>query len=285
MYPIILNLGPIPLHAYGLMMAIAFITALHFIQKDAKNAGYDPKIFADLAFIVLPLGIIGARLAHIIMFKETYSWSDPIGWIAVWNGGLVFQGGPPLAITFGFWYLNKHKVSVWKACDIIFPYVALGHGIGRIGCLLKGCCFGATTNSALGIQFPRIIEGDKITGSPAFLDHLARFQEITVDSTHSLPVLPTQIFSFLGLILLFAILFLMRKYWKPFEGFTFPVYLILYGIFRFWVEGLRGDHNPITVFNLSDQQLFALLGSLIGLIFFFILRAYQLKKTQKPDPS
>ena len=281
MHPVILNIGPFPLHSYGLMVAIGFLTVLHFIQRDAKIAGHDPKIFADLAFVVLPLGLIGARIAHIMMFPEYYSLQDPLGWFAVWNGGLVFQGSPPIAIVYTIWYLKRHNISFWEGADIIFPYLALGHAIGRIGCLLYGCCFGAPTDSFWGIRFPRFISDGNITGSPAYLDHLGRYEEITRESTHSIAVYPTQVFSFIGLMVIFGLILAMRKYWKPFQGFTLPVYLMLYGIFRFWIEGLRGDHNPIRAFNLTDQQLFSLIGALIGLFFFVGLRKFQEKAKEK----
>jgi len=284
MHPVILKLGPITLHSYGLMMAIAFLVVLHFIQKAAKKAGYEPKVFADLAFIVLPLGIIGARLTYIIMFRDSFSISDPLGWIAVWKGGLVFQGGPPVAIAFGYWYLKKHQIPFWKACDIIFPYLALGHGIGRIGCLLYGCCFGAPTDAAWGMRFPRIINGDSITGSPAFQDHVDWYTEVTVESTHSLAVHPTQIISMIGLFMLFGIFIWMRKSWKPFDGFMFPIYLMLYGFFRFWIEGLRGDHNPVMVLNLTDQQIFSLSGAIFGLYFFLWLKKHQ-NRTSDTAPN
>lgn len=283
MYPIIAKLGPITLNSYGLMMAIAFLTVLHFIQRDAKKAGHDPKIFADLAFVVLPLGLLGARIAHIMMFPQHYSLNDPVGWFAVWNGGLVFQGGPPIPILYAIWYLRKHKVSFWAAADIIFPYLALGHAIGRIGCLLKGCCYGYPTDSFLGIQFPKFIEDGIITGSPAYLDHLEYIEGFTRDSSHSLAVIPTQLFSFVGLMMICIILLAMRKYWKPFKGFIFPVYLILYGIFRYWVEGLRGDHNPLVQFDMTSQQLFSLMGACFGIVFFFVLRWYQLKTNPKSE--
>lgn len=281
MYPVILNIGPFPLHSYGLMVAIAFLIVLHFIQRDAKKAGHDPKIFADLAFVVLPLGIIGARITHIVMFPEYYSLQDPLGWFAVWNGGLVFQGCPPIAIVYAVWYLRRHNISFWEAADIIIPYLPLGHAIGRIGCLLYGCCFGAPTDSSWSIQFPRIISDNKITGSPAYLDHLGRYQEITRESTHSLAVHPTQVYSFIGLMIIFVCILALRKYWKPFHGFTLPIYLMIYGLFRFWVEGLRGDHNPVAAFDLSTQQWFSLVGALLGLIFFFGLRKFQQKSDEK----
>lgn len=287
MFPEIFRIGPVPLHSYGFMIAVGFLTALFFVQRDAQKAGYDPKLFADMAFVVLPLGLMGTRLAHIIMFPQFYSWSDPVGWIAVWKGGLVFQGGPPIAIAYVFYYFRKHDISFWKGADIIFPYIALGHALGRIGCLLKGCCYGAPTHLPWAIRFPSIIDPDTnlITGSPAFLDHLKRFADVTVESTHSHAIHPTQLYSFAVLMTVLAIMLAMRKWWHPFHGFTFPMYFVVYGIFRTWVEFYRDDNNPSHAFNLSDQQMLSLIGVALGIIGFFALGYYQKKKASSPETA
>jgi phosphatidylglycerol---prolipoprotein diacylglyceryl transferase len=274
MHPILFEIGFLKFNSYGLMIAIGFLTALHFIQRDAKAAGLDPKKFADLAFVVLPLGIVGTRLAHIIMFPELYSWSDPIGWIAVWRGGLVFQGGPPLALIYVYYFFRKHNIPFLKSADVIFPYLPLGHGFGRIGCFLKGCCYGAPTTVPWAISFPKQVDesAGTITGSPAYIDHLNRFAEVTLNSAHSLGIHPTQLYSFAGLMTICGILLAMRKYWHPFDGFTMPAYLVLYGVFRFIVEFYRGDHNPVHIWGLSDQQLFSLFFAALGVVLFFVLR-------------
>jgi len=273
MIPVLLEIGPLTIHSYGLMIAIGFLTSLFFIQRDAKKAGIDPVIFSNMAYIALPLGIAGTRIAHIIMFPEHYSWSDPIGWFAVNRGGLVFQGGPPVGMIFIYYYLKKHRISFWKAADIIMPYLALGHAFGRIGCLLAGCCFGKVTDVSWAITFPKQLnDKDQIIGSDAFQAHLVDFSDITIASTHSHPIHPTQLYAFFGLMLLCGTLLLLRKHWHPFVGFTFPMYFIIYGIHRTIVEHFRGDGNPVHMFNLTDQQIFALLFSVLGVVLFFILR-------------
>jgi phosphatidylglycerol:prolipoprotein diacylglycerol transferase len=255
------------------MIAIGFLTSLFFIQRDAVKAGIDPIRFSNMAYIALPLGIVGTRLAHIIMYPESYSWSDPVGWFALSRGGLVFQGGPPAGMIFIYFYLKKHKISFWKAADIITPYLALGHAFGRIGCFFAGCCYGKVTNVPWAITFPKQVDEEGlITGSEAFRDHLVEFSDVTYASAHSHPIHPTQFYAFTGLMLLFGILLFLRKHWHPFVGFTFPVYFIIYGIHRTIVEEFRGDNNPVHILNLTDQQVFALLFSILGVVLFFILR-------------
>ena len=92
MLPVLFRIGPVPINSYGLMIATGFLVALYFILRDARKAGLDEKAISDAAFFVLPIGILGTRSLHIVMYPETYSWSDPVGWFAIWRGGLVFQG-------------------------------------------------------------------------------------------------------------------------------------------------------------------------------------------------
>jgi phosphatidylglycerol:prolipoprotein diacylglycerol transferase len=274
MWPVLFNIGPVPVNSYGLMIAIGFLTALFFIQREAKRVGLDPAVFGDAAFPALFLGLAATRVLHIVMFPEFYSITDPIGWIAVWRGGLVFQGGPPVVIAYLYFYFKKRKVDFWKACDIVFPYVPLGHGIGRIGCFLKGCCYGAPTTVPWGIPARRVPWDitQPPTGSDAYLGHLRRFEAVTLHEHWSLPIHPTQLYSTLGLLTICGLLLFLRRYWNPFFGFLMPSYLVAYGAYRFIIEEYRGDHNPVRLLNLSDQQIIGIIVAGFGIALFFYLR-------------
>lgn len=273
MLPILFKIGPLPIHAYGLMIAIGFLTALYFIQRECKRANIDPEVIGNAAFWSLLLGIAGTRVLHIIMFPQFYSWSNPIGWFAIWEGGLVFQGGPPPVLIFLFFYFRHHKINFWKVADIAAPYLALGHGIGRIGCFLNGCCYGQITESPLGVAFRRI-PGDlnlPAEGSAPFLDQLSRGL-VSAESHWSLPVHPTQLYESAGLIGLCLVMLAIRRKWHPFDGFMLFVYFALYGVLRFIIEFFRGDHNPTRLGIVSDQQVFSLLFALLGVVFFFYMK-------------
>ena len=252
---------PIPIHSYGLMIAIAFLVAVPLMKRDAKKAGIDPNVMHDMSFWGLLLGILGTRILHIVMFPSHYSWGDPVGWIALWNGGLVFQGGPPVVIIFCFFYLKKKGQPTWKTGDVIFPYLALGHAFGRMGCFLNGCCHGAPTDVPWGTSFPK--------GSPAQL----MFEELTQKNGWSCAVHPTQLYSVIALVSLCLFLLFLRNKWHPFDGFTMPVYFCLYSMYRFSVEFLRGDGEVRAWNHLSQQQLICILFFVIGLIMFFIMRS------------
>ena len=283
MHPTLIKIGPLPIHTYGLMIAIGFILSVSLMRRDARKAKLDPETIGDLAFWGLLVGLAGTRVAHIIMFPSDYSWTDPIGWIAIWRGGLVFQGALPPVFLLTWWYLRKHKMGFWKTADVVMPYIALGHAFGRIGCFMKGCCYGARTELPWGIRFPRVPWDFALppTDSPAYLDHCQRYG-LSYQTDHwSYPIHPTQLYSVIALLSLCALLLLLKKRWNPFEGFVFPVYMALYGGYRFLVEFLRDDHNPSHFAGtLSDQQVFSLISIVVGVALFLILAA-----KRKHDPA
>lgn len=261
MYPTILELGPITLYSYGLMIAIGFLVVLFFIQRDAKRVGIDPNALSDTAFWVLILGVAATRLAHIILYPQYYSWTDPIGWINVTNGGLVFQGAIPVAIIFCYWNLRRRNVPFWKAADVVMPFIPVGQAFGRTGCLLKGCCHGVRADELpWAVSFP--------SESPAFALHQQRYADFPADAAWSYPVHPTQLYSVLLLLTMCGLLILMRQK-RPFVGVTLPGYFILYGICRFIVEIFRGDGNPTQSWlgiELTSQQTFCVVMIALGIV-------------------
>ena len=292
MLPTLLRIGPLAIHSYGVMMAIAFITALHFIRRDSARLGWNPDVIGDIAFLSLVVGLAGTRILYIIMFHDQFSWSRPLQWFAVWQGGLVFQGAIPCIFVVVYFSLRKHKIPLGPALDMAAPYMALAHGIGRIGCFLNGCCYGKRTNLPWGVPFRRVPYDTSLpaTGSPAFLDHCSTDSLLRVNQDHwSYPVHPTQLYSVLGLVTIFLILLYLRNKRPLFPGFVVCSYLVLYGLFRFWIEFLRGDHNPTFFGTISGQQAFAL-GSVVfvgGLIIVLWRRNRRAKggKASQPQPG
>ena len=161
-------------------------------------------------------------------------------------------------------------------CDAVFPYLPLAQGLGRMGCLAFGCCYGIRSdNLPWGIHFPE--------GSPAYLSQANQYASLVPGTDHwSYPVHPTQLYSALLLFLMCGILVLMKRYWYPFVGFTLPLYLMLYGVKRFIVEFYRGDGNPtgLAFGWLTNQQVFCIVMFVIGAALF----AYLWRKNE-PGPA
>ncbi len=284
MLPTLFKIGPVPIHSYGLMMALGFLIALYLGRRDAPRFGVDPDMVSDCGFWTLLMGLLGTRVLYIIMYHDQFSWSRPWEWFAIWQGGLVFQGGIPPALLMVYIYARRYKVGFWHLLDMGIPYAALGHAIGRIGCFLNGCCYGLRTDLPWGISFPRVPfdTSQTYTGSPVYADHALRYDLNTSIDQWSYPVHPTQLYSFAGLVVIFLVLLYLRNHWRPFHGSIFAVYFMLYGVFRFIVEMFRGDHNPIHLLGLTDQQVFSIIAVVLGIFLFAILRKADVGRDRVP---
>ena len=222
MHPIICQMGPFTIYSYGLLLVVAFLVSSTLAAFQAKKQKINPDIIFNLSFTVFISGIIGARSLYVIE-NITYYLRNPLEIIMLQLGGLSWFGGLILGFLSGTVYLKKKKLSIYRILDLMSPFVALGQAIGRIGCLLNGCCFGKI--SKFGLYFP----------------------------VHKLVLIPTQIYSSLALVFIFIILrFLQDRPHK--EGEIFFAYLLFYSIKRFFIEFWRAD-NEIILFGLTLFQL------------------------------
>ncbi|MBF0122091.1 MAG: prolipoprotein diacylglyceryl transferase [Candidatus Omnitrophica bacterium] len=210
MYPIVCQLGPVPVYSYGLMLAIAVMMTSFLISRDAHKMGVSSDMVYDLAFWVVLAGIVGARIFYIFLNLDFFL-SQPFEMIMVQKGGLAWQGSLVFGFVTAVMYLRKKRVPFWKFLDVAAPYVALGHAIGRIGCLLNGCCYGKP--AGWGIFFP--VFGERLQ--------------------------PTQIYMSLGQLAIFFILRASQSRLRK-DGQVFVLYLLLSAVERFLVEFVRADH-------------------------------------------
>lgn len=235
------------IHTYGLMIAVAFLFGLYWIKRESKRVGIDPEKTTDLYFYTIVAGLIGSRILHIIYYVPNF-WTDPMVFFRVWEGGLVFQGGVILATLVVFILTKKYQLKFLTVADIYTPALAIGHGIGRLGCFFAGCCFGIhAPHFPLALTFP---EG---SSAPA-----------------GIPLYPTQLMEFGGEVLIFSFLLKFRKN-KPFDGAVFFLYLILYSILRIFVEIIRGDREFIIEPYFSKAQLIGVVMIVISLVAWKIL--------------
>ncbi len=141
MYPILFKLGPITIYSYGVSVACAFIITSYLIIRDCAKYGIPKDKMWNLLLWIFISGIIGARLLHVILNFSYYK-IKPLEIVMLHRGGLAIHGAIVAAILMSTIFLLKDNLSLWKAGDLIMLYLPLGQAIGRIGCFLRGCCYG-----------------------------------------------------------------------------------------------------------------------------------------------
>ena len=247
MHPLLLSLGPIPIHTYGFMIAIGFLVAVGVMRRLAVQSKLDVERILDLAFWALLVGFAGCRILFIIT-RLSYFMSDPISMFKIWEGGLVFYGGPVAVLPFLIWYVRKYRLPLWSVMDVMVPALTIAHMFGRFGCLAAGCCYGKPTGTSFGV----ILTSD------------------LVDPDHrGIPLHPTQLYEAAALFILFwGLIWVYRN--RKFDGQVALTYFMAYPIIRSVVEIFRGDSIRGFIIEdvLSTSQFISIL--VFALAFFFL---------------
>lgn len=247
MRPTLFYLGPFPVHSFGVMVLAAFLSGLWYtlVQTRKRMAGQDPQapgvitpehVF-DFALTALFVCILGARVLYIALDWNEFQgrWTDMF---KIWTGGLTIVGSIIVAPIYLGWYCRRHKLSFLSFADLCAPGFALGNAIGRIGCLLNGCCYGAACDLPWAIRFA----DEK---RPGFL---------------TAPSHPTQIYETLLNLVAFGVLHFWSR--RPHRrGEIMLGFFGLYCVSRFITEQFRKGATADVPFHfgsisLTDTQLF-----------------------------
>jgi phosphatidylglycerol:prolipoprotein diacylglycerol transferase len=152
-HPEIVNIGPLHLRSYGLMMALAFLVATWMLARAARKRGIDPDAMISLGMVALVSGVAGGRLMYVLGHPHEFQgkWHEAL---YLWQGGLTLWGGFLLAVPASLWYLHKKRLPVWTVADLGAVPLAIGAAIGRLGCFLNGCCYGVPATVPWAVRFP-----------------------------------------------------------------------------------------------------------------------------------
>jgi len=219
MYPEILHL-PFP-HTYGVLVAVAFLTALWLAGRLAKQAGLNADDVTNLGISCALAAIVGAKVMMFVVDVPYYvQHPAEIFSLATLQAGGVFYGGLIGALGVAAWYLRKTRLPVLKTADVFAPAIALGHGIGRLGCFSAGCCWGVECHLPWAVTFHNPVAKD-LVGVPL-----------------GVPLHPTQLYEAAAEFAIFAVLYWRVR--KPHAaGAVISLYLMLYSVARFVVEFFR----------------------------------------------
>jgi phosphatidylglycerol:prolipoprotein diacylglycerol transferase len=244
--------GPFAIHGYGLMIAIGLLIFIHLVQQDPRfeRLAIAPYFNTILLFGII-IGLLGGRTLFFIVHPELYD--NLFGFLSFFNGGFSILGCI-LALLFALpLYLRYLRIPVIPFLDLIALYSPLLQSISRIGCFLAGCCYGVPTTLPWGITY-------------------------TCDSIAPLYTClhPTQLYSALILLLIFALLyFVIQHQWKQ-KGQLVCWYVLLVGLERFIVEFWRGDRISTDTLTLNHYIAASMvISAIIGLA---ITQFYSTKK-------
>lgn len=206
---------------YGLLIALAVLIGTVLALKEAKRKGVKEETLIDMLLFAVPAAIIGARAYYVIFTWDYYS-KNPSQILNIRGGGLAIHGviiaGALVAIIFA----KVRKESFWNLADIVAPSLILGQAIGRWGNFANQEAHGGPTDLPWGI----IVDGVKVH--------------------------PTFLYESIWNLIVFAFLLWYRRKKATVEGEIFILYLMLYSVGRFFIEGMRTDSLMLGPFRVAQ---------------------------------
>lgn len=254
-----INIGPITVHMYGIMIAIGFCAAVIMSIVRARKQKLEEDMIYNMLWMCLIGGFLGSRILYYLTVLPDIAKDPSILWD--FGNGYVVYGGLIGGFLANLIYFKIKKQAFLPYFDLVIPQVALGQAFGRIGCFFAGCCYGKETTSPIGFTY--------------HTSYLAPTNVVLI---------PTQVISsILDFILFFALLFYAKR--KEAKGTVGALYLLLYSAGRFFVEFLRGDVARGSVGILSTSQFISIIMFLIGLFLYFVFSKREQEKTEKVEES
>jgi prolipoprotein diacylglyceryl transferase len=242
----IVHIGPLPLHAYGLMLALGVLVATQVAEKRWTRTGRSSKEFGAIVVPVVVAGVIGARVYHLF---TGYSWSDSglVGTVEIWKGGLSIWGAVGGGLIAVLVLARRHHLDTLVLMDAIAPGVVLAQAIGRWGNYFNQELFGRPTKLPWGLEI------DLAHRPPGFTQY-ATFH-------------PTFLYESLWCVLVFATIVFVEHRYTLKRGQAFALYVAMYTFGRIWFEALRID-NATRIFGVRFNLLLSIALSVFGAIWF-----------------
>lgn len=232
--PVLVALGPLKIHWYGLMYLIGFAGAWWLAKQRAHRLGWSRDDVSDLIFYGAVGVVLGGRFGYVFFYNFDRFLADPLWLLRVWEGGMSFHGGLLGVIVAMIVFARRMEANLLTVTDFVAPMVPIGLGAGRVGNFIGGELWGRPTDMPWGMVFPHV-------------DNLARH--------------PSQLYQFaLEGVALFVILNLLDRT-RPARGVISGAFLACYGIFRFMMEFVRQPdaHLGFVAFDwLTMGQLLSL---------------------------
>jgi len=242
----IVHIGPLPLHAYGLMLAIGVLVAAKVAETRWTRTGRDAKDFSAIVVPVVIAGVVGARVYHLF---TGYKWSEGgfVGTFEIWKGGLSIWGAVGGGLVAVLVLARRRHLDALVLVDVIAPGVVLAQAIGRWGNYFNQELFGRPTTLPWGVEID-------LAHRPVGYLRYATFH-------------PTFLYESLWCLFVFGTLLFVERRFALKRGQVFALYVAMYTFGRIWFEALRVD-DATRVFGVRFNLLLSALLCVVGVVWF-----------------
>ena len=274
-----IQVGPLWIALYGVCIAVAMLAGIWLAMFLAKKTGQDPDLYFNFAIIAVVLSVLGARLYY-VLFSWDYYGAHPGEIFDLRGGGLAIYGGVITGILCAVVFCRWKKLNLWLFLDTALPAVTLGQVIGRWGNFFNREVFGGYTNNLLAMALPvDVLPADEVTD-------LMRAHPLVKDSVTFVQVHPTFLYESIWNLILLAVMLVILlgrpkgqtggksgptlernlSGRKRFHGEIACLYLLGYGLGRFWIEGIRTDRLMIPGTTLAVSQVLSAVMVIVGAV-------------------
>jgi phosphatidylglycerol:prolipoprotein diacylglycerol transferase len=243
MFPRLIQIGDFYLPTYGVLLALAFLSALWLAGRLGRRVGLEADRVTDVGLVAALAGIAGAKITMYLFDWDYFSQHPGEAFsLTTLQAAGVFQGGLILALVAAVWYIRRKRMPLLTTFDVFAPGLALGHAIGRLGCFAAGCCWGAECRLPWAVTFRDPFANERF-GTPL-----------------NVPLHPSQLYEAGAELAIFAFLMWLFNKRTHREGALLGWYLVLYSIVRFLVEFVRYHDQPLQAgLSLTQWMSLALL--------------------------
>jgi phosphatidylglycerol:prolipoprotein diacylglycerol transferase len=242
---IFISIGSINIYWYSVLILVAVIIGSYIVIKETPRRNISLTYMTDLIFYLIPVSIIGARTYYVVFNFKLYQ-NNLLDIFKIWEGGLAIYGAIIAAIIFIFYYSKKKGQNFIATLDVMVPSLILGQAIGRWGNFFNQEAYGKVTTLThlKELHIPKFIINNMYINNIYYT--------------------PTFLYESLLCLIGFIILMLVRKKNRNKQGMQLALYFIIYGVSRFFIEGLREDSLYFLGFRIS--QIVSIILVVIGVL-------------------
>ncbi|WP_010532135.1 prolipoprotein diacylglyceryl transferase [Lentibacillus jeotgali] len=253
MDPVFLEIGPLTIYWYGLIIAFGAFLGLYVATKESDRLGLQKDLMVDLVVFAIPVAIIFARIYYVIFEWDRYTGGPWWDVFAIWEGGIAIHGALIGSVLTAIIFARVRNVSFWQLADIAAPSLILGQAIGRWGNFMNQEAHGGPISEETSNSFHTYL--------PDFI-----MNQMCIDGVmyH-----PTFLYESVWNVLVFILLLVLRRR-NPLRGEVFLSYLMAYSFGRFFIEGMRTDslYVPGTEIRMAQLISVAIILAVIALIWY-----------------